>query len=408
MIEFVVTVNAPGEVAGWLLPLAEQVKAKDSRATIRAVLTPCPFAGGRERAILSSHGALDEVADLGPFVRRLIRDRLAGRRRTHRTIVLHLGGDRLYSLLLARLLGAPAWVYGTSRHWSRRYDRCLVPDARTTRKLLASGVSPARIAEVGEMVVDSVPAAIDQEIVRTLGLDPDREEIVALMAGSRLYEVNFMLPFYAGLIDVLAARRPSVRCLLPFSEFVEPDVLAQAMARAGLTAEPAAHGLRVRTRNGATAHVVTDDRYGAMTASSMVVTLPGTNTLQLAAMGVPMLVVIPLNEIENVVVEGPINWLSTRWRATRALKRFLLLRLSAHLGRIALPNILSGRELVPELRAMLTPEDVATQLERWLDDAEGRRGMSRDLRAIAGPRGAAARLAAELLQGEDASCACGS
>jgi lipid A disaccharide synthetase len=42
-----------------------------------------------------------------------------------------------------------------------------------------------------------------------------------------------------------------------------------------------------------------------MKASRMVVTLPGTNTLQLAAMGVPMLVLVPLNQIETIAVEGP-------------------------------------------------------------------------------------------------------
>ena len=49
MTELIVTVNAPGEVAGWLLPLAEHVKSADPGVRIRAVLTPCPFAGGRER-----------------------------------------------------------------------------------------------------------------------------------------------------------------------------------------------------------------------------------------------------------------------------------------------------------------------------------------------------------------------
>ncbi len=126
MIELIVTVNAPGEVAGWLLPLVEHVKGADAGVRIRAVLTPCPFAGGREREILSAHPALDEVVDLGPFLRRLLRHRLhIGReggqgRPGCDAVVLHLGGDRLYSLLIARLLHAPAWVYGTSRQWSRR------------------------------------------------------------------------------------------------------------------------------------------------------------------------------------------------------------------------------------------------------------------------------------------------
>jgi hypothetical protein len=414
MTDLIVTVNAPGEVAGWLLPLVDQVKAVDPGVRIRAVLTPCPFAGGREREILSAHPALDEVVEFGPFVRRLLRRRLrlhpsaARGPAGHDSLVLHLGGDRLYSLLIARLLGAPAWVYGTSRQWSRRYARCLVPNAQAVDKLKRAGVDAGRIATVGEMVVDSVPADLDVPgVVHALGIDADREEIVSLMAGSRPYEVDFMLPFYADLIDDLARRRPSARCLLPFSEFVEPDLLSHALACANMQVENAGTPQRVRTRNGASAWIVRSERYAAMAASRLVVTLPGTNTLQLATLGTPMVVVVPLNEVENAVVEGPVNWLSTRWRGTRALKRYLLRRMNERLGFIALPNILAGRAVVPELRAVLQPADVARHVTALLDDERARLAMSRELRDLAGPRGAAARMASELLQA-GIPCASGS
>ncbi len=404
MTELIITVNAPGEVAGWLLPLAQHLKSSDPAVRIRAVLTPCPFAGGREREILSAHPALDEVVELRRFLFGLLRRP----RRSRKTLVLHLGGDRVYSLFIAKLLGAPAWVYGTSRRWSRRYQRCLVPSARAAQKLTSAGVAPDRIATVGEMVVDSVPENLDGPgVLRGLGIDPDRHEVVSLMAGSRPYEVDFMLPFYADLVDDLAVRRPSVRCLLPFSEFVDPGLLDRAMSRAGIQTEREGDLLRVRTRGGAMAHIVGKERYAAMAASQVVVTLPGTNTLQLAALGAPMLVVVPLNRVENVVVEGPVNWLSTRWWPTRALKRYLLLRVNKRLRFMALPNILAGREVVPELRAVLEPADVARRVISWLDDRDGRLAMSRQLRELAATRGAAARMAAELLQA-GVPCASGS
>jgi lipid-A-disaccharide synthase len=79
------------------------------------------------------------------------------------------------------------------------------------------------------------------------------------------------------------------------------------------------------------------------------------------------------------------------------------------LGFIALPNILAGREVVPELRAVLAPADVARHIIGWLDDREGRSAMSRELRQLAGTRGAAARLAAEVTKLRlDATCASGS
>ncbi len=422
MTELVLTVNAPGEVAGYVLPLAARLKAIGPDLTIRAVLTPCPFAGGREREALVASGVLDEVVDLRPYVARLLRNRLQRRQAASRTLVLHLGGDRLYSLLISRLLRAPAWVYGTSRHASRRYDCCLVPDDRTVRKLKAAGVREDRIVSVGEMVVDSVPDTVDgTALARALGLDLDCHEVVTLMAGSRPYEVDFMLPFYAGVLDELARMRPSATCVLPVSQFVDASALDRAFEQAGFVVETvvspgieaaergrARTGRIVRTAAGNRAHVVNGTPYEAMAASRLTVTLPGTNTLQLAALGVPTLVVVPLNRIESIVVEGPVNWLSPRWAPTRALKRFLLLQLNRRLEFLALPNLIAGKSIVPEMRGMLTPAQVAAEIVRWLDDAEGRRRMGAHLRRIAGARGAAGRLATEVLRWEREPCACGS
>jgi lipid-A-disaccharide synthase len=409
MNELVVTVNAPGEVAGYVLPLAARLKTLDPGLAIRAVVTPCPFAGGREREALVASGVLDDVVDLRKYLWSLLRTRLWRRGRPKNTLVLHLGGDRLYSLVIARLLGAPAWVYGTSRHACRRYDRCLVPDQRTARKLSRSGVSQDRIVAVGEMVVDSVPDHVDAEaLVRTLGLDPGRDEIVTLMAGSRPYEVDFMLPFYAGVLDDLARTRPSVRCLVPVSPFVDARALQRAVEQAALTIEVTGEKSRVRTAAGATADLIEGSPYPAMAVSRLTVTLPGTNTLQLAALGTPTLLVVPLNRVESIVVEGPINWLSPRWAPTRAIKRRLLFQMNRRLPFLALPNIIAGRTIVPEMRGMLTPAQVASEIARWLNDADGRRRMSAELREVAGARGAAERLATEVLCWERERCASGS
>ena len=409
MSEIVLTVNAPGEVAGYVLPLASQLKTLDPGLVIRAVLTPCPFAGGREREALVASGVLDEVVDLRRYLWDLLRARVGRRARPKGTLVLHLGGDRFYSLLIARLIGAPAWVYGTSRQACRRYDRCLVPDARTANKLTDSGVPQDRIVPVGEMVVDSVPDIVNGAVLAGgLGLAPDRDEIVTLMAGSRPYEVDFMLPFYAGVLDELARTRPSTRCLLPVSPFVDACALDRAVEQAGLTIEATGEKRRVRTTAGATADLVESSPYPAMAISRLTVTLPGTNTLQLAALGVPTLLVAPLNRIETIVVEGPINWLSPRFAPTRALKRMLLFRMSRRLRFLALPNIIAGRPIVPELRGILTPQQVGCEIARWLDDPEGRRRMSVELREVAGARGAAERLAIEVLSWDRELCASGS
>jgi hypothetical protein len=403
-----VTVNSPGEVSGWLLPLAAALKAIDPRGRLTAVVTPCAFAGGLERVVLRESPVVDEVIDLGPHLRSLLRHPAAARRaaRSAPAIVLHLGGDRVYSLLLSRLLGAPAWAYGTSAARWRRFARLLVPDDRSRARLVARGVPDERIAVIGQFVVDSVPADLDAGgALRSIGLDPARDRVVSLLPGSRPYELDFMLPFFAGVIDDLAARAPAVRCVMPWSGFVPRADVDRALAGSGARWEDRDGGATFVTPSGARAPIVDARRYAVMQASSVAVSLPGTNTLQLAALGVPTIVVVPLNRAETIVVGGPLNWLSPRWGPTRALKRSVLFRLNARLKYVALPNIIADERIVPEMRAVLSPADVSQAVAALVEDANARSRMAARLVEIAGPRGAARKAAALLVAHGAPMCA---
>lgn len=403
-----VTVNSPGEVSGWLLPLAAEIKRADPGAGVTAVLTPCAFAGGLEQTVLNRSTAIDHVVSLGPYVRTLARRRWTARgsEKSDRHIVLHLGGDRVYALLLSRLLGAPAWVYGTSAARWRRFTRLLVPDERTRTKLTNRGVSDDRITVIGQLVVDSVPTDIDSPgFARGLSLDPARDRLVSLLAGSRPYELDFMLPFYAAVLDHLAAHAPRVRCVMPWSGFVARADTDRALADSGAKWLESNGAATLVTASGASAPIVEEHRYAAMKASSVAVSLPGTNTLQLAALGVPMIVVAPLNRAETIVVEGPVNWLSQRWGPTRAVKRALLFRLNDRLKYVALPNIIADEAIVQEMRGVLSPQEVGRAVLRLLDDEDARSRMTVRLGQVAGPPGAARRAAALLTGKGERRCA---
>jgi hypothetical protein len=396
-----VTVNSPGEVSGWLMPLAVEVKRADAAARLTAVVTPCAFAGGLERAVLARSAVIDEVTTLGAHLRALARRRLLEpeAERPARAIVLHLGGDRVYAILIARLLRAQAWVYGTSHARWRRFARLLVPDERSRERLIRRGVPGDRIAVVGQLVVDSVPPGITPiPFAHESGTGPGHDRVVALLAGSRPYELDFMLPFYAGVLDDLAARDPRVRCVMPWSGFVPRADIERALAGSGARWVESSGAAALVTESGASAPIIEEQRYAAMKASALAVTLPGTNTLQLAALGIPMILVAPLNRAETIVVPGPVNWLSPRWRPTKALKRALLFRLNDRLKYVALPNIIADDAIVPEMRAELSPQDVGRAIVGLLDDPEARSRMAERLVEVAGPRGAA-RLAAALLTG---------
>ena len=137
--------------------------------------------------------------------------------------------------------------------------------------------------------------------------------LVALMPGSRRSEVSANLPLILAAARHAFAARPGVRFVLPLAA-----ERLRAVVEAALLAAP---DILVTVAPPAKS----DD---AMAAADAAVTVSGTATLHLTAHGVPAVVVYRASA------------------AGRALSRFLLVS-----PWIALPNLLSGDEVLPEFLA---------------------------------------------------------
>jgi lipid-A-disaccharide synthase len=78
-------------------------------------------------------------------------------------------------------------------------------------------------------------------------------------------------------------------------------------------------------------------------------------------------------------------------------RRYVTWWMNRRIGFVALPNIMASEPVVPELRGVLKPGDVASTIVELLDDAPRRAAMATRLREIAGQPGAADRAADALL-----------
>jgi lipid-A-disaccharide synthase len=396
-LHLVAIVNGPGEVAGWMLPLVERLKARSPESRVTAVITPCQFASGRERDVVAASPAVAETLTLGGFLRRYWRGRAhPGGPRDPRTLVVHFGGDPFYAAVAAAVLGVPAWRYGTSSRGWMRTDRYLVPDDRTRAKLLARGVDAARISVVGQLVVDSVPSDV-MNAPHDTAPRAGREHVV-LLPGSRRFELEFMLPFYMRVLDELRTRRAGATCTMPVAPFVGEGLFDEIALSAGYRFRTRDGSRWLETPAGTGCRVVEGSPYPAILAADLAVTLPGTNTLQLAALGVPYVVLLPLNRGENIPLEGLAGWLLPSVRPLGLFRRYLTWWMNRGIDYVALPNIMASEAVVPELRGVLEPGNVASAVVGLLDDPARRTAMATRLRQIAGQPGAADRAAAALLE----------
>ncbi|HEV8353710.1 MAG TPA: lipid-A-disaccharide synthase, partial [bacterium] len=208
--------------------------------------------------------------------------------------------------------------------------------------------------------VDMVRPMWDLDIRRArLGLSAG-SRVVGLLPGSRAQEVALLLPIMLDAAARLARRHRDLEFVLP---------VAAPHLRPAVDRYVARTTLPVR---------VTAAVYDAMAEASVLMAASGTATLEAAVMGVPLVVGYRLPALSALIA---LAVLSTR--------------------RISLPNLLAGREIVPELlQNDLTPGRLAAQTGDLLESPARRAAMAADLRAAAaqlGPPGAVGRAADEVL-----------
>ena len=63
-----ITANSPGEMSGWVAPVLNAFRRLNAETRITVVLTPCPYASGREEAFAGSIG-VHRVVPLGRLLK---------------------------------------------------------------------------------------------------------------------------------------------------------------------------------------------------------------------------------------------------------------------------------------------------------------------------------------------------
>ena len=249
-----------------------------------------------------------------------------------------------------------AWRRGRLKRLHRSMDRMLVlypfePPLHAEAGVDAVFVGHPLADEIHE-VTDPGPAR------RALGIAVDAPLVLTVMPGSRRSELEALAPDFLRAAARVSRRWPGTRILVPV---LDREAVARIERLAGDL------GMEVR--------VLADDTRRALAAADLALVKSGTGTLETMLTGRPMVVAYRV---------GPWTW--------RLLRRLV------HSPWIALPNLLAGESLVPELlQDAATPEALAEALLRELADWPERRGRFRELAAEL-RRGAAGRAAEAVLE----------
>lgn len=376
-------------------------------ADLTLFFVPDDYATGREPDVAQRLFPSVRVVSAKEYVRFALGRGGAGAPRGA-DVVQYLGGDLLHAARVRARLGGTARSYKfAGKREARTFELAYAIDARNADAIAKAGYPRERIETVGNLAIDGALAEAAGAFAPTEQLTEIASDGVLFMPGTRRNEIANMVPFFLQTALHVRALRPDVPVAFALSPFTTRDELERALATGGhrnvwgarghLVASHGGIGLQAEA-GGEPFQVVRDAMRYAPRAR-LVVTLPGTKCIELAALGVPAIVCVPTNAPEAVVINGPLQYIDRIPVAGAFVKRAAVLAVDRRFTLTAQPNIDTGEALMPELRGTLMPGEVARRVTAYADDAPALAAAAQRLRTLyAAHAGAAERMARSLLE----------
>lgn len=312
---------------------------------------------------LSAVGLSENLQHLGVF-RQLLKRLKAWLQQVRPQLLLLIDfqGLNLQLAAVAQQLGirvvyylAPQdWIWrlpGGTRRIARRVDQIISvfpPEASYYRQ------AGLQVNPVGHPLLDLLPACSAAQARQQLGLPPE-QKVFCWMPGSRQSELKQLLPPLRQLQARLRQQFPEALHLWPVA--------------AGFLHEP------IQAQLGPRDHLLSfEQRHLAILSADLLLGASGNLVLEAALLGTPMLALYRVSPL------------------TYALARHLV-----RLPYVTLPNLLLGREAVPEFIQQLPEEQMLQRALQAMAQPEHWKSLQQELHSLLGPAGGIAQ-AAELLQ----------
>lgn len=399
-VDILILSNGPGEITTWVRPVLKSLRQllgnNSAEVRISVMLSPCPHATGKEAAIAASYPEVDRVQSSEHFMNFLIWGKTAEfwdwRKKG---VVLFLGGDQVFPLLIGKRLQYRTVIYAEwEARWYRWIDAFGVMNEAVREKVNASYQD--KMTVTGDLMAD-----VQQINLATSQTEP----IIGILPGSKAGKLAQGVPFCLAIAEKIHQQRPQTRFILPvaptldlqtLASFADPKINALVEKMGGVSGtlivgqEPI-----IQTSGGLRIELVTEfPAKEIMSQFSVALTTVGANTAELGALAVPMLVLLPTQQLDAMRswdglpgVLARLPFVGTVF--ARIINGWMIKQKRLY----AWPNIWAKSEIVPELVGELTPEEVAVRVLDWLDHPEKLAQIRDRLKQVRGKPGAAQAIA---------------
>ena len=401
-VDILILSNGPGEVTTWVRPVVKALRAElgndRSQVRISVILSPCPHASGKEAAIALGYLEVDRVQAPEHFWQFLIWGKTAQNWEwRNKGVVVFLGGDQVFSVIIGKKLKYKTVVYAEwEARWHNFIDKFAIMKAQVAKNVSAKYAD--KFAVVGDLMLE----AAEDEITSASENSKSKINIIGILPGSKTAKLTQGVPLTLGIAEYVHSKLPQIKFFIPvaptldlptLTSFANPEnnPFTKAFNFQGASLKDnyliTSTGLKVEL-------IQENPAYHLLSQCSLCLTTVGANTAELGALAVPMIVLLPLQQLDAMRSwDGLPGILANLPGVGSSFAKLINWWMAKNKGLFAWPNIWAQEEIVPELVGNLQPEAVGEMVLDLLENPGKLDAMRDKLRSVRGESGAAKKLA---------------
>ena len=372
----VIVSNGPGELSTWVKPVLDYLVEQNHKCInsnlpkYKLVLTlvPCPHATGQEFSVANDWQIFDLVIPAKRFLKLLFKPSSFGNW-PKKGVVVFLGGDQFWNILLAKRLGYQSITYA---EWIARWPRWNLHIAAMNEEV--RNKLPKKFKKKCQVIGDLM-ADINNN------LSPINEisngKWIAILPGSKKAKLSIGIPFFLEVADNISENGDDVNLMIPIAPTTEiKDFLYFQSDKNPITKyysskiksikkiENSIFDFVLETCKNTKIFILNQNsNHNILSQCKLALTTVGANTAELAAINLPMIVVLPTQHLNAMNAWDGIFGIMGKINLLNRIQTFLIKRYYLKNKKfLAWPNIKANKQIIPERVGIISPKEISDEV----------------------------------------------
>ncbi len=419
MFDILILSNGPGEITTWVRPVVKSLREKlgnnRDKVRISVVLSPCANASGKEADIALSYPEVDRVQSAQNFFPFLLTGKTVDNWDWRKKgVVLFLGGDQFFPVVIGKRLNYRTVIYA---EWEARWHS-LINRFGVMKPEVAANVKPKyadKFTVVGDLMAEAGveerggegEEGVEGEApITNYQLPITHSHLIGILPGSKAAKLAQGVPLSLAIAQHIHNKFPQTKFFIPVAPTLDLQTLASfADAQQNPMSQyfentsaklintnsekpylQTATGLKVELS-------LEHPAYDLLSKCSLCLTTVGANTAELGSLAVPMIVLLPTQQLDAMRSwDGIPGLLANLPLVGTSFAKLINWYFIKRKGLLAWPNIWAQQEIVPELVGKLQPSEVADIAIDYLQNPQKLADIRGKLKSARGQAGAADKL----------------